>query len=180
MRDSLDSLLPNGHFRYSRWDGTQHIAAFDAEELMEHLADDLLTDGDVRSALQRMLQRGFQQNQGGHTMGLQQLLERLRSRRQQQLDRYDLGGMIDQIKEKLEDVIATERDGIQRRLDEAGGQQGEEGSEDRDSGPGTDDDDAAESPAVRLADDLGAQSAIRSKQTVNVVLRAMKKRSRIV
>jgi hypothetical protein len=36
-------------------------------------------------------------------------------------------------------------------------------------------DDAAESPAVRLADDPGAQSAIRSKQTVNAGVRAMKK-----
>jgi hypothetical protein len=42
-------------------------------------------------------------------------------------------------------------------------------------------DDAAESPAIRLADcDPGAQSAIRSKQTVNAGLRAMKKRYRIV
>jgi len=115
----LDSLTPSGRYRYSRWDGTQHVSPFDAEELMENLADDLLADGDVRSALQRLLQRGFQRNTGGQTMGLQQLLERLRSRRQQQLDRYDLGGMIDQIKEKLEDVIRTEREGIDRRLDEA-------------------------------------------------------------
>jgi hypothetical protein len=42
-------------------------------------------------------------------------------------------------------------------------------------------DDAAESPAVRLADsDPGAQSAIRSKQTANAGLGAVKKRYRIV
>jgi uncharacterized protein with von Willebrand factor type A (vWA) domain len=125
----LDSLPPSGLYRYSRWDGSQHISPFDAEELMENLADDLLADGDVRNALQRMLQRGFQRNNGGQTMGLQQLMERLRSRRQQQLDRYDLGGMIDQIKEKLEDVLKTEREGIQRRLDEARGQPTDEGSQ---------------------------------------------------
>jgi len=129
----LDSLTPSGRYRYSRWDGTQHISPFDAEELMQNLADDLLADGDVRNALQRMLQRGFQRNTGGHTMGLQQLLERLRSRRQQQLDRYDLGGMLDQIKEKLEDVIRTEREGIERRLDTAreGSPESETGSESR-------------------------------------------------
>jgi len=114
----LDAFGPFARYRYSRWDGTQQVAPFDPEELMESLADDLLADGDVRSALQRMLQRGFQR-QDGHTMGLQQLLERLRARRQQQLDRYDLGGMVDQIKEKLEDVIRTERAGIERRLDAA-------------------------------------------------------------
>ena len=131
----LDSLSPSGRYRYSRWDGTQRISPFDAEELMENLADDLLADGDVRTALQRLLQRGFQRNQGGHTMGLQQLLERLRSRRQQQLDRYDLGGMLDQIKEKLDDVLHTEREGIERRLAEArGGPESRVPSPESDSG----------------------------------------------
>src|SRR6184192_3851086 len=103
-------------YRYSRWDGTQEVSPFDPEEVMESLADDLLADGDVRSALQRMMQRGFQNRTGNRTMGLQQLMERLRSQRQQQLDRYDLGGIIDQIKEKLDDVLKTEREGIERRL----------------------------------------------------------------
>ncbi len=152
----LDAFGPFARYRYSRWDGTQQVAPFDPEELMESLADDLLADGDVRSALQRMLQRGFQR-QDGHTMGLQQLLERLRARRQQQLDRYDLGGMVDQIKEKLDDVIRTERAGIERRVDEAreqasprsqvpspksepGGTEAEQGDQPpSDTGPGTED-----------------------------------------
>src|SRR5713226_5884362 len=110
-------------YRYSRWDGTQTISPFDPDEVIDSLADELLGDGDVRSALQRILQRGFQSNQGDRTMGLQQLLERLRQQRQQRLDRYDLGGIMDAIKEKLADVIQTERSGIDRRLDEARGDQ---------------------------------------------------------
>ncbi|HEY3116128.1 MAG TPA: VWA domain-containing protein, partial [Chloroflexota bacterium] len=109
-------------YRYSRWDGTQTISPFDPDEVIDSLADELLGDGDVRSALQRILQRGFQPNQGDRTMGLQQLLERLRQQRQQRLDRYDMSGIMDQIKEKLADVIQTERSGIDRRLDEARGQ----------------------------------------------------------
>ncbi|MBI4213685.1 MAG: VWA domain-containing protein [Chloroflexi bacterium] len=103
-------------FRYSRWDGTQEVAPFDPDELIESLSEELLSDGDVRTALQRILQRGFQSRTGDRTMGLQQLLERLRQQRQQRLDRYDLGGIMDQIKEKLDDVIRTEREGIARRL----------------------------------------------------------------
>lgn len=106
-------------FRYSRWDGTQEVSPFDADEVIESLSEDLLSDGDVRSALDRMLQRGFQNRDGDRTMGIQQLLERLRQRRQQQLDRYDVGGIMDQIREMLEDVIRTEREGIDRRLQQA-------------------------------------------------------------
>src|SRR5579872_4593487 len=106
-------------FRYSRWDGTQEVSPFNPDEVLESLADDLLADGDVRNALQRILQRGFQHNTGNRTMGLQQIMERLRQQRQQQLDRYDMGGMVDQVKEKLEEVLRLEREGIQKRLDEA-------------------------------------------------------------
>ncbi len=158
----LDSLPPSGLYRYSRWDGSQHISPFDAEELMENLADDLLADGDVRNALQRMLQRGFQRNNGGQTMGLQQLMERLRSRRQQQLDRYDLGGMLDQIKEKLEDVLKTEREGIQRRLDEARGQPTDEGSQQpgdavQDQGESSDESSQPDGPRARQESPAGSQ-----------------------
>jgi uncharacterized protein with von Willebrand factor type A (vWA) domain len=123
-----------GRYRYRSWDGTQEISPFEADEIMESLADDLLADGDVRSALQRMLQRGFQNRSGDRTMGLQQILERLRAERQRQLDRFDLGSMIDQIKEKLDDVLKTEREGIQRRLDQAREQ---EEQQDPQAGPRT-------------------------------------------
>jgi uncharacterized protein with von Willebrand factor type A (vWA) domain len=115
-------LAPFGRYRYSRWDGTQEVSPFDPDELMKSLADDLLADGDVRRALQRIMQRGMQQQGGQRTMGMQQLLERLRAQRQEQLDRYDMGGMVDQIREKLDEVLRTEREGIQRRLDDARGQ----------------------------------------------------------
>src|SRR5438445_375037 len=165
----LDSLLPSSHYRYSRWDGTQHISPFDAEELMENLADDLLADGDVRSALQRLLQRGFQRNAGGQTMGLQQLLERLRSRRQEQLDRYDLGGMLDQIKEKLEDVIKTERGGINRRLDEARGQPAVDGEQEsgqagEEAGEGSPEGSEAEGQQLGQRSPAGSQAS-RSQQS---------------
>jgi uncharacterized protein with von Willebrand factor type A (vWA) domain len=108
------------YFRYSRWDGTQQLAPFEPEDLLEELADDLLADGDIRSALQRMMQGGFRNRSGDRMMGLQQLLERLRQQRQQQLNQFQLNDMMKDIKEKLEQVLKTEREGIERRVAEAG------------------------------------------------------------
>src|SRR5437763_16113598 len=107
------------YYRYSRWDVTQQIAPFEPEELMEHRSDALPANGDIRSALQRMMQAGFQNRSGDRMMGLQQLLERLRQQRQQQLDQFQLNDMMKDIKEKLEQVLQTERSGINRRLQDA-------------------------------------------------------------
>ncbi|HLH26450.1 MAG TPA: VWA domain-containing protein [Chloroflexota bacterium] len=116
------------YYRYSRWDGTQQIEPFDPEELLEQLSDDLLADGDLRSGLQRLMQMGHRSPSGDRMMGLQQLLERLRQQRQQQLNRFQLNDVMKEIQEKLDEVLRTERAGIDRRLAEArqraeGGQQ---------------------------------------------------------
>ncbi|HEX6511219.1 MAG TPA: VWA domain-containing protein, partial [Chloroflexota bacterium] len=86
---------------------------------MDHLADKILDEQDLRSALRELLQRGADFQSGRHMPGLRDLLEQLRQRRQQQLQRYNLGSTVDDIKERLERVVDTERAGIQRRLDEA-------------------------------------------------------------
>jgi|DewCreStandDraft_1066081.scaffolds.fasta_scaffold00588_18 uncharacterized protein with von Willebrand factor type A (vWA) domain len=106
-------------YLYSRWDGTQQIPALDAESLMEALADDLLSDGDVWQALQRLLQWGYQGPDGRRLPGLQDLLERLRQAKQERLSRYNLNSIVDQIREKLDQIVATERRGLRQRLEEA-------------------------------------------------------------
>ncbi|HEY7649102.1 MAG TPA: VWA domain-containing protein [Methylomirabilota bacterium] len=112
-------------FRYSRWDGSQRVD-LDADELMAEMGDDLLAHGDLRRALERLLQRGSP-NAEGRMPGLRDLLEKLRQQRQQRLNRYDLGSSLDDIKRKLEQVLNTERAGINRRLEEtrAGAQRGD-------------------------------------------------------
>ena len=45
--------------RYSRWDGTQTLPPFDADDVLEALSDDILAEGDIRRALQRLMQRGM-------------------------------------------------------------------------------------------------------------------------
>ncbi|HLQ34492.1 MAG TPA: VWA domain-containing protein [Chloroflexota bacterium] len=123
-------------FRYSRWDGTQQVFPFTADDIMEALSDDLLADGDLWNALERIMQWGLDGQDGERMEGLQQLLEQLRERRQQELNRYDMGSVFDEVQQKLKEVKQLEREGIQRRLEEARGQR-EPGAEPPESGVGS-------------------------------------------
>src|ERR1044072_5816098 len=80
-------------FRYSRWDGTQTGFDFDAESLLDEMSDDLLYHGDLNAALRRMMQQGFRDRNDERLMGLREMLERLRERRQQELDPRYLRGV---------------------------------------------------------------------------------------
>jgi uncharacterized protein with von Willebrand factor type A (vWA) domain len=80
--------------RYSQWDGSQQGPDLDADEVLEQMADDVLADGDAWRALQRLLQQGARSPDGRQVPGLHDLLQRLRRRRQEQLDRYDLGSSL--------------------------------------------------------------------------------------
>lgn len=103
-------------YRYSRWDGTQAVEPFTASDVMDYLADHILDEGDLRSAMRDLLQRGASFQSGGRMFGLKDLLERLKQRRQDQLQRYNLGSMFDDIKRQLDDIVQTERQGIDKRL----------------------------------------------------------------
>jgi uncharacterized protein with von Willebrand factor type A (vWA) domain len=97
---------------YSRWDGTQKGFEIGADDILGELTDDLLYHGDVNAALRRMLQSGFDDRNGDRVQGLREMLERLRQQRKERLDRYDLGGVYDEIAQDLQDVIDTERDAL--------------------------------------------------------------------
>ncbi|MBI4233782.1 MAG: VWA domain-containing protein, partial [Chloroflexi bacterium] len=116
-------------YRYSQWDGTQQVFGPDQEQLMDELADDLLAHGDVWRALREMFQRGVQGQQGQRVEGLRELLERLRAMRQQQLERYNMDSLLEDLKQRLEQVKETERKGIDRRVEEARQRAGEQGGD---------------------------------------------------
>jgi uncharacterized protein with von Willebrand factor type A (vWA) domain len=105
--------------RYSRWDGTQVGFDLDADALLEEMTDDLLYHGDLNAALRRMMQQGFRDRQGRDVQGMREMLERLREQRREQLDRYDLGGVYEDIANRLDEIVDEERAGIERRVDEA-------------------------------------------------------------
>ncbi|MBI4303191.1 MAG: VWA domain-containing protein [Chloroflexi bacterium] len=106
-------------YRYSGWDGSQDLFGLDADELMSELGRNLVSYGDLSHALRLMQRSGFRNNQGKWLPGIQELLQRLRQRRQNQLEKYNLGSVMNEIREKLDNVLRTERDGIKNRLDEA-------------------------------------------------------------
>ena len=51
-------------FTYGAWDGTQHVLDLDAESLLEAMSDDLLEEGDLWRALQRLFRQGAQNQDG--------------------------------------------------------------------------------------------------------------------
>ncbi len=107
-------------FRYSQWDGSQDVPTLDADDVLESLADDLLSFGDLQQALRNMMQRGLQMPNGDRTDGLRDLLQQLRQQRRQQLDRFDLSSIFDDIQRQLDEILDLERDTLDDRLDEVG------------------------------------------------------------
>ncbi len=107
-------------YRYSLWDGTQEVPPIDADQVLDNLSDDLMNFGDLQHALRNLLQRGMRDPMGDRTQGLRDLLQQLRQQRRQQLDRFDLSSVFDQLREQLDEILGMERSTIDQRLQEAG------------------------------------------------------------
>ncbi len=106
-------------YQYTRWDGSQTGFDLDAEQLLDEMSDDLLYHGDLNAALRRLMQQGFRDRNDEELMGLREMLQKLRERRRQELENRDLGGVYDDIAQQLNEVVDMEREGIERRVDEA-------------------------------------------------------------
>ena len=122
-------------YGYSRWDGTQRIEGLDADDILNALSDDYMEGNNLQQALQRLMREGIRTEDGRRTMGLRELLERMRNQRNQQLNRYNMAsGVMDDLREKLEEIKQLERQGIQRRLDN-GSEQEQQASQPSDQQP---------------------------------------------
>src|SRR5438034_2024202 len=84
------------------------------------------------------MQDGIRGEDGRQTMEMRELMERMRKQRNQQLNRYNMAsGVMDDLREKLEEIKQLERQGIQRRLDgESDNQQQSTNSQDQQQTPG--------------------------------------------
>ena len=120
-----------GAYRYSRWDGTQQIFDIDANQLMDQLSEELLKEGDVMRALREMFRNGVRNQDGQQLPGFKDLMERLKNQRRQQLQQHNMDSVVDDLKEKLEEILRTERGGIQQRLQDAQEQVSQASEEDR-------------------------------------------------
>ncbi|HEU4919182.1 MAG TPA: hypothetical protein VFT20_05535 [Candidatus Limnocylindrales bacterium] len=118
--EKRDPLLARAA-RYTRWDGSQTLPALDADEIMDALADDVMAEGDLAEALRRLMDRGWRSSDATRRdlAGLEDLRERLRQRREELQSRFDLGDVLGDVRRELEEIVAEERAGIERRLDEA-------------------------------------------------------------
>src|SRR5205085_12551983 len=103
-------------FSYGAWDGTQHVLDVDAESLLEAMSDDLLEEGDLWRALPRLFRQGAQNQDGQRMPGLQDLLQQLRQKRQQQLQHSNLGDTLKDVREKLDEIQKQERTGIDHKV----------------------------------------------------------------
>ncbi len=106
-------------FKYSRWDGTQRGFDFDAQSIVDEITDDLLYHGDVNAALRRLMQEGMRNERGEQLMGLREMMQRLRERREEIKDRGDLGGVYSEIAAELDDLVDEERHAIADALNVA-------------------------------------------------------------
>ncbi|MCH2414178.1 MAG: hypothetical protein MK199_05845 [Acidimicrobiales bacterium] len=95
-------------FTYSSWDGTQSVPDLDADALLQAMGDELIEHGDPNAALRRILHGGLEVD-GERLQGLREMLERLRQQRQEMLEQHDLGGVYDEIRDALGEVMETER-----------------------------------------------------------------------
>jgi uncharacterized protein with von Willebrand factor type A (vWA) domain len=107
--------------RYSRWDGTQRLPDLEADEILKAISDDLMSEGDLAEALRRLMERGWRSGDPTRPdmAGLQDLMERLARRREELRDRYDLGDVLGDIRRELDEIVADERAGVERRLENA-------------------------------------------------------------
>jgi len=105
--------------RYERWDGSQEPFGRDADDLFDRLAEDLFQGGDFDYALHRLMSRGWRDQKGKRLPGFEEMLERLKQKRQQQLKRYNLNDVFGDISEKLNDILRRERQAINERLEQA-------------------------------------------------------------
>jgi uncharacterized protein with von Willebrand factor type A (vWA) domain len=117
--------------RYSQWDGSQQIFELDADQLMDLLSEDILNHGDVMQALRDLLRQGPKNSDGQQMPGLRELMEQLKNQRRQQLQQHNMDSVVDDLKERLEEIVKLEREGIKRRVEEASAQVEGDDSEDK-------------------------------------------------
>ncbi len=97
--------------RYSNWDGSQN-AALNADDLLSALSEDLMEFGDLQQAMRYLMQRGMETSDGNYIKGLRDLVHQLKAEKQQRLERFDINGVMEDIKRQLEEILGMERDTI--------------------------------------------------------------------
>ncbi|MFN2451581.1 MAG: VWA domain-containing protein [Candidatus Dormibacteria bacterium] len=111
-----DRDIPLGGGRFAAWDGSQNPLGLDADEVFNRLSEEVFHGWDFETAMRRLMAQGMRGQSGRRQMGLEQMMEKLRRQRQQQLQRFSLDDVFKDISEKLDAVLRQERRGIEERI----------------------------------------------------------------
>jgi uncharacterized protein with von Willebrand factor type A (vWA) domain len=98
---------------YIQWDGSVE-STISPQELMDAMSEDILHEGNINLAMQRAFRWGAQ---GMNGQGLNDLIDRLRQQRQELLDQFDFGSSLDEVRQRLDEIIDRESATVQDRLD---------------------------------------------------------------
>ena len=101
------SPIPPTSHRYAAWDGSQ-AAGVAANDALRAMVDDLMEHGDLRWAMRSLLSRGLTTPDGKSAPGLREMLRKLRERKRNQLDRFDLSTIFKDLEDKLDEILALE------------------------------------------------------------------------
>ena len=122
-----------GLYRYHKWDGSQDKGEVDRDDLMSQLSDYLVNYGNLSQALRMLTYRGLKDRSGTNFQGLRELLEQLRAKRREQVEKYDPASIFDDVRKQLQEIVKRERERVENRLNEARTQQ-EKGGEAQEMG----------------------------------------------
>ena len=111
--------MSGARYDYSAWDGSQELSDLDPEELLAALGDDLLGTGDLSDALERLLRGGVDLPDGERIEGLRDLLEQTRRKRDELLSQGDPDGELARYRDRLGEIEAMERGGLDELAAEA-------------------------------------------------------------
>jgi uncharacterized protein with von Willebrand factor type A (vWA) domain len=93
--------------RYTEWDGTQQLR-FSTDRVFEKLAEYLSCTDDVQQAFEWLLRHGLDVEEA-HVIGLEELLDQVRSEMRARYERYNLDHALDELRRRLDELLALER-----------------------------------------------------------------------
>jgi uncharacterized protein with von Willebrand factor type A (vWA) domain len=99
--------------RYEQWDGSQDPFGPDLDigEILDELSDDILSGYGAQSAVRRLMRRGMP----GRLGGLDDLRRRLEARRRRASRDLNLEGAMAEVRERLDEILAQERETLASR-----------------------------------------------------------------
>ncbi len=103
-------------WRYSRFSGHADPIAFDADDVLSGLVDDLLYHGDLTAALRRMLREGFEGIAGESVQGVDEILRKIADRKSQLASNDN--GAAQYVAKEIQEIIAMEQTILAERKDE--------------------------------------------------------------